>query len=333
VDASTGKSMKAIVYREYGSPDVLRLEDVEKLVPRENEVLIKVRAAGVNPLDWHFMRGLPYVVRLVAGLGKPNDIRLGVDVAGEVEAIGSGVEQLHVGEAVFGTCRGAFAEYACAAESALVRKPDNVTFEEAAAVPIAGLTALQSLRDKGRIRTGQKVLVNGAAGGVGTFGVQIAKSFGAEVTGVCSTRNVEMVRSIGADGVVDYRREDFTKSGQRYDVILDCVSNHSLADYKRCMNPEGRYVGAGRLDGGGRWMISALGSGLAGSAISLLGKQKFLSIFAKPNKQDLIVLQELLKSGKIKPEIDRRYRLSEVPEAIRYLEQLHARGKVVIGFD
>ena len=254
--------MKAIVYRDYGSPDVLKLEEVAKPAPKENEVLIRVRAAAVNPLDWHFMRGLPYLVRLIAGLGKPKDIRFGVDVAGEVEAVGSGVKELRVDDEVFGTCRGAFAEYACAAECAFVRKSENVSFEEAAAVPIAGLTALQSLRDKGRIQARHKVLVNGAAGGVGTFGVQIAKAFGAEVTGVCSTRNVEMVRSIGAERVLDYTREDFTESGQRYDVILDCVSNHSLAAYGRCLTADGRYVGAGRLDGGGRWMVGALVEGL-----------------------------------------------------------------------
>lgn len=322
--------MKAIVYREYGSPDVLKLEDVEKPAPKNKEVLIKVRAAAVNPLDWHFLRGLPYLVRIVAGLGKPKDIRLGVDVSGEVEAVGSGVRELRAGDAVFGACRGAFAEYACGPESGFVRKPENVTFEEAAAAPIAGLTALQSLRDKGGIQAEQRVLVNGAAGGVGTFAVQIAKSFGAEVTGVCSTRNVEMVRSIGADRVVDYTREDFTKTGQRYDLILDCVANHSLAEYKRALNPGGRYVGAGRLDGGGRWMISGLASGLMAFVVSRLGRQKFLSIFAKANQQDLDALQDLLKSGKIKPVIDRSYRLSEVPEAIRYLEKLHARGKVAI---
>ena len=325
--------MKAIVYREYGPPDVLKLEEVKKPAPAEKEVLIRVRAAAMNPLDWHFMRGLPYLVRLMTGLVKPKDIRFGVDVAGEVEAVGDGVQELQVGAAVFGTCRGAFAEYVCAAESAVVRKPENLSYEEAAAVPIAGLTALQCLRDKGLVQAGQKVLVNGAAGGVGTFGVQIAKAFGAEVTGVCSTRNVEMVRSIGADHVVDYTREDFTKSGVKYDVILDCVTNHSLAEYKRCMTVEGRHVGAGRLDGGGRWMIGALASSLAASAHLLVGKQKFLSIFAKANQKDLLTLHGLLQSGKIRPVIDRQFRLSEVPEAIRYLEQLHARGKVVIAIE
>lgn len=322
--------MKAIVYREYGSPDVLHYEEVEKPTLRDEEVLIKVRAASVNPLDCHFLRGLPYLVRMVAGLRRPKDIRLGVDVAGEVEAVGSGVPELKAGDAVFGACRGAFAELVCAAATAFVVKPDNATFEEAAAVPIAALTALQSLRDKGQIQAGEKVLINGAAGGVGTFAVQIAKAFGAKVAGVCSTRNVEMVRSIGADRVVDYTREDFTKSGQSYDLILDCVANHSLAEYRRCLNSTGRYVGAGRLDGGGKWMIGALASGLAGSATSRLTSQKFMSIFAKVNQGDLAFLRELLKTAKIKPVIDRRYTLAEVPEAIRYVEGLHARGKVVI---
>ncbi|HTP69944.1 MAG TPA: NAD(P)-dependent alcohol dehydrogenase [Dongiaceae bacterium] len=322
--------MRAIVYREYGPPEVLKLEEMEKPKPADSEVLIRVRAAGVNPLDWHFMRGLPYLVRIIAGLRKPKDIRFGVDVAGEVEVVGSTVEELKVGDAVFGTCRGAFAEFACAAESKLARKPENVSFEEAAAVPIAALTALQSLRDKGQIRAGQKVMINGAAGGVGTFGVQIAKSFGAEVTGVCSTKNVEMVRSIGADRVFDYTREDLTKSGERWDVILDCVSNHSPGEYTRCMSKEGRYVRAGRVDGGGRWMMGAMKDGLVGSAASMLGSRKFLSIFARANQKDLETLGELLKAEKVKPVIDRCYGLQEVPEAIRYVEQLHVRGKVVV---
>ena len=322
--------MKAIVYREYGPPEVLKLEEMEKPTTKDKEVLIAVRAAGVNPLDWHFLRGLPYPVRLLTGFRKPKDPRFGVDVAGEVVAVGSDVRELRAGDAVFGTCRGAFAEYACALEATLTRKPENVTFEEVAAVPIAGLTALQSLRDKGRVETGHRVLVNGAAGGVGTFAVQIAKSFGSEVIGVCSTRNVEMVRSIGADRVVDYTREDFTNSGQRWDVILDCVSNHSLAVYARCMTAEGRYVALGWLDGGGRWMMGALKDGLVGSVLSLRGGQKFLSMFARINNPDLATLAELLKTGRVKPVIDRCYRLSEALEAIRYLEQLHAQGKVLI---
>src|SRR5947208_12980794 len=243
--------MKAIVYRNYGSPDVLRLEEIEKPTAGDDEVLIKVRAAAVNPLDLLF-RGTSYMVRMITGLRKPKDTRLGVDVAGQVEAVGRNVTQFKPGDAVFGTCKGAFAEYVCASESAVVVKPDNVTFEQAASVPIAALTALQGLRlgglgDKGHIQPGHKVLINGASGGVGTFAVQIAKSFGAEVTGVCSTRNVEMVQSLGADHVIDYTKEDFTKGGQRYDVILDNVGNHSLSEYRRLLTPNGTYV----LIGGG----------------------------------------------------------------------------------
>src|SRR5438477_8411033 len=235
--------MKAITYHRYGSPDVLEYEDIEKPAPGDNEVLIKVRAASVNPFDWHFMRGSPYFLRIVAGLRKPKMTRLGVDVAGQVEAVGRNVTQFKPGDEVFGVCREAFAEYARTSESSLVMKPGNVTFEQAASVPAAAITALQGLRDKGKIQRGQQVLINGASGGVGTFAVQIAKSFGADVTGVCSTRNVEMVRSIGADHVVDYTKqdytkqdytqEDFTKRGQRYDLILDCVGNHSLSAHRR----------------------------------------------------------------------------------------------------
>src|SRR5207253_1136395 len=248
--------MKAIVYRNYGSPDVLRLEEIEKPTAGDTEILIKVRAAAVNPLDLLF-RGTSYMVRMITGLRKPKDTRLGVDVAGQVEAVGRNVTQFKLGDAVFGTCKGAFAEYACTSESALVLKPDNVMFEQAASVPIAAITALQGLRlgglglgglgDKGHIQPGQKVLINGAAGGVGTFAVQIAKSFGADVTGVCSTRNVEMVRSIGADHVIDYSQEDFTRSGQHYDVIFDLVANHSLSACRRVLNPRGIYIGAGAL--------------------------------------------------------------------------------------
>src|SRR5207253_1519474 len=239
--------MKAIVYRNYGSPDVLRLEEIEKPTAGDDEILIKVRAAAVNPLDLLF-RGTSYMVRMITGLRKPKDTRLGVDVAGQVEAVGRNVTQFKLGDAVFGTCKGAFAEYVCTSESALVLKPDNVTFEQAASVPIAALTALQGLRlgglgDKGQIQAKHKVLINGASGGVGTFAVQIAKSFGANVTGVCSTSNVDMVRSIGADHVIDYTQEDFTKRGQRYDLILDCVANHSLSAFRRILNPKGLHHG------------------------------------------------------------------------------------------
>ncbi len=231
--------MKAIVYHNYGPPDVLKYEEIVAPTAGDDEVLIRVRAASVNPLDWHFMRGTPYFLRIMTGLLKPKDRRLGVDVAGQVEAVGRNVTQFKPGDEVFGSCRGAFAEYACTAESALVTKPDNVTFEQAASVPVAAYTALQGLRDKGHIQPGHKVLINGAAGGVGTLAVQIAKSFGAEVTGVCSTRNVDLVRSLGADRVIDYTQEDFTKSGQGYDLIFDCVGNHSLSAYRRVLSPKG----------------------------------------------------------------------------------------------
>ena len=320
--------MKAIVYRKYGPPEVLRLEEMAKPTAGDNEVLIRIHAASVNPYDWHFMRGLPYLLRFMAGLGKPKDRRLGVDVAGRVEAVGRNVTQFKIGDDVFGACRGAFAEYACASESSLAMKPENVTFEQAAGVPVAAITALQGLRDKGHIRPGQKVLVNGASGGVGTFGVQIAKSFGAEVTGVCSTRNVERVRSIGADQVIDYTQEDFTKSGQRYDLILDCVGNHSLAACKRVMSPQGICVMAGGV--AGKWMIGAIARMIASLVMSRLGSQKLVGVLAKPSTNDLTVLHELMKAGKMTTVIDRRYKLSDLPEAIRYLEEGHARGKVII---
>jgi NADPH:quinone reductase-like Zn-dependent oxidoreductase len=320
-------NMKAVVYYNYGSPDVLKCEEIEKPTAGDNEVLIRVRAASVNPYDWHFMRGTPYIVRMMAGLLKPKDKRLGVDVAGQVEAVGGNVTQLKPGDEVFGACRGAFAEYACASESALVVKPANVTFEQAASVPIAAFTALQGLRDKGHLQPGQKVLINGAAGGVGTFAVQIAKWFGAEVTGVCSTRNVDMVRSIGADRVIDYTQEDFTKSGQRYDLFFDCVGNHSLLACRRVLNPKGIYILVGGP--GGRW-LGPLARMLKTLVLSWFVSQKLVLFLAKPSKEDLIVMHEIMKAGKVTPVIDKRYKLSEVPEAIRYLEEGHARGKVVI---
>jgi NADPH:quinone reductase-like Zn-dependent oxidoreductase len=321
--------MKAAVYTRYGPPDVVQITDVEKPVPKDNEVLIRVRAASVNPLDWHFMRGTPYFVRILAGLLRPKDRRLGVDVAGQVEAVGGNVAQFKPGDTVFGSCRGAFAEYACTSESALVMKPDNVTFEQAAAVPVAAFTALQGLRDKGHIQPGHKLLINGAAGGVGTLAVQIAKSFGTEVTGVCSTRNVEMVRSIGADRVIDYTQEDFTKRGQRYDLFLDCVGNLSLSACRRVLNPKGVYIPAG--GSAGRWMIGPLVRTITALVLSRFVSQKLVIFFlAKPSKADLNVMRGLMKYGKVTPVIDRRYSLSEVPEAIRYLEEGHARGKVVI---
>jgi NADPH:quinone reductase-like Zn-dependent oxidoreductase len=318
--------MKAIVYHRYGSPDVLELREIDKPVVTDDDVLVRVRAASVNPLDWHYMRGTPYVVRIGAGFRKPKVTRLGVDVAGQVEAIGKNVTQFQPGDEVFGTCKGAFAEYVCASEGALVLKPANLTFEQAAAVPLAALSALQALRDKGKVQPGQKVLINGASGGVGTFAVQIAKSFGGEVTGVCSTRNVDMVRSIGADQVIDYTQEDFTKSGQRYDLILDNV-DRSLSDCRRALTPKGTLV----LIGGsaGRW-IDGLGRSIKAGVLSPFVSQRLCPFLAKGNKQDLHVLKDLIEAGKLTPVIDRTYPLSEVPEAIRYLEEGHAQGKVVI---
>jgi NADPH:quinone reductase-like Zn-dependent oxidoreductase len=319
--------MKAITYHNYGSPDVLKCEEIEKPTAGNNEVLIKVRAASVNPLDWHFMRGTPYIVRIMAGLRKPKVTRLGVDVAGQVEAVGRNVTQFKPGDEVFGACRGAFAEYVCTSESALAMKPDNVTFEQAASVQVAALTALQGLREKGRIQLGQKVLINGAAGGVGTFAVQIAKSFGAEVTGVCSTRNVEMVRSIGADHVIDYTQEDFIKTGQRYDLFFDCFADHSLSACRRVLNSKGIYIAVG---GPGGSTIGLLARWITALVLSRFVSQKFVSFMAKSSKEDLTIMRELMVAGKVTPVIDKRYRLSEVPEAIRYLEEGHARGKVVI---
>ena len=320
--------MKAAVYTQYGPPDVIQIVEVEKPVPKDDEVLIKVRAASVNPYDWHFLRGTPYPLRLAAGLGKPKDHRLGADVAGQVEAVGKNVTRFKPGDAVFGSCRGAFAEYACASESKLVLKPDNVTFEQAASVPIAAFTALQGLRDKGHLQPGQEVLVNGAAGGVGTFAVQIAHSFGAQVTGVCSTRNLEMIRSIGADRAIDYTVEDFTKSSQRYDVILDCIGNHPLSACRRVLNPQGIYVQAGGPTS--RWMLGVLARLVTMRVRSRFASQKTVMVGAKPTKEDLTTLHNLMKSGKVTPVIDKTYTLNEIPEAIRYQEKGHARGKVVI---
>jgi NADPH:quinone reductase-like Zn-dependent oxidoreductase len=325
--------MKA-AYTRYGPPDVIEVSEVEKPVPRDNEVLTKVRAASVNPLDWKTMRGGPYIVRLLFGQRKPKIKPLGVDVAGQVEAVGKNVTQFKPGDEVFGTCRGAFAEYACTCESArvmkstLVMKPNNVTFEQAASAPIAALTALQGLRDKGHIKPGQKILINGAAGGVGTFAVQIAKSFATDVTGVCSTRNVDLVRSIGADRVVDYTQEDFTKSGQRYDLLFDCMGNHSLSACRRVLNPRGIFIMVGAP--ADVRVISLLARLIGALVLSRFVSQKLVPFLARSNKEDLTIVGELMATGKVTPVIDRRYKLSEVPEALRYLEEGHARGKVVV---
>ena len=322
--------MKAIVFHNYGSPDVLRYEDVEEPTAGDDQVLIKVRAASVNPFDWHCMRGTPYVMRIRGGLRKPKAARLGVDVAGQVEAVGRNVAQFKPGDEVFGACRGAFAEYACIPESALVIKPDNVTFEQAASVPVAAFTALQGLRDKGHLQPGQKVLINGASGGVGTFAVQIAKWFGADVTAVCSTGNVEMVRSIGADRVIDYTQQDFTRSGQRYDLIFDAVGNHSLLAGRRVLGSKGIYIVVSGPDG--RW-IGPLARFIEALVFSPFVSQNLVPFMAKRNKEDLTTMCELMETGKVTPVIGKRYRLSEAAEAIRYLETGHARGKVVVTVD
>jgi NADPH:quinone reductase-like Zn-dependent oxidoreductase len=319
--------VKAAVYARFGPPDVVHIAEAEKPVPGDHEVLIKIRAASVNPLDWRFIRGTPYLGRLMFGLRKPKITRLGVDVAGEVESVGKNVTEFKPGDAVFGSCRGAFAEYACTSESNVAAKPSIVTFEQAAAVSVAGRSALQGLRDKGKLQAGQKVLINGAAGGVGTFAVQIAKVMGAEVTGVCSTRNVEMVRSIGADRVIDYMCEDFSARPERYDVILDCVGNHSLLAYKRILNDKGKLIVIGGE--GGKW-IGPFARALRAIILSRFVSQEMLMYLARPSKRDLMTLSELMTSRKLTPVIDRRYKLNEVAEAIGYVEAGHARGKVIV---
>jgi NADPH:quinone reductase-like Zn-dependent oxidoreductase len=324
-----GILMKAIVYTEYGPPDVLQLKEVEKPTPKDDEVLIGVHAASANARDWRLMRADPFLVRLmVGGLLKPKHKILGSDIAGRVEAVGSNVKQFQPGDEVFGDIsecgNGGFAEYVAVPESALVLKPANLSFEEAAAVPMAALTALQGLRDTGQIQAGQKILINGASGGVGTFAVQIAKSFGAEVTAVCSTGKMEMVRSLGADHVIDYTREDFTQNGQRYDLIFAVNGYHPILDYRRALSPQGIYIMAG---GSGAQLFQAL---LLGPLISMTGGQKMSNSAQRPNQKDLVLMTELLEAGKVIPVIDKCYPLSETAEAIRYLEAGHARGKVVI---
>jgi NADPH:quinone reductase-like Zn-dependent oxidoreductase len=324
--------MKAVVYTDYGPPDVLEVRDVKKPVPNDDQVLIKVRAAAVNPLDWHFIRGTPYIMRfMMAGLRKPKDPRVGVDYAGTVEAVGKNVTQFKPGDEVFGNRSGAFAEYLCArADRAIALKPANLTFEQAAGVPVAGFTALQGLRDKGKVQPGQKVLINGASGGVGTFAVQIAKSLGADVTGVCSTRNLELVRSIGADHVIDYTKEDFTKGNEHYDVILDNVGTQPLSGFRRVLKPNGICV---MIGGGGpnegKW-VGPMARPLKAKLMSPFISQKMGMMLAQGNKEDLNILADLMQSGKVTPVIDRTYPLREIREAIRYLETGRARGKVII---
>ncbi len=321
------KFMKAIIYQKYGSPDVLELKDVEKPIPSDDEVLVKVHATAANPLDWHLLRGKPFLVRLMGfGLLKPKNPMLGADIAGRIEAVGKNIIQFKSGDEVFGTARGGFAEYVCAREKSLALKPHNISFEEAASAPVAAFTALQGLRDTGQIKSGQKVLINGASGGVGTFAVQMAKSFGAVVTGVCSTRNLDMVRSIGADHVIDYTQADFTKNGQRYDLIFDVAANRSVLDYKRALSPGGKCVTAGFST-----LFHMFQEVFLGFLVSKLGSRKITGMgMARPNKNDLVIIKELFESGQVRSVIDRRYPLSETAEAIRYLEQGHARGKVVI---
>ena len=324
--------MKAVVYTDYGPPDVLEIRDIKKPVPTDDQVLIKVRAAAVNPYDWHFIRGTPYIMRMmIGGLRKPKDPRVGVDYAGTVEAVGKNVTQFKPGDEVFGNRTGAFAEYLCArADRAIALKPANMTFEQVAGVPVAGLTALQGLRDHGKVQLGQKVLINGASGGVGTFAVQIAKALGAEVTGVCSTRNVDLVRSLGADHVIDYTKEDFTKGEQRYDVILDNVGTQPLSGFRRVLTENGICViigGGGPNDG--KW-VGPMSRPIKAKLMSPFIKQKIGMMMAEGKPEDLKFLADLMQSGKVTPVIDRTYPLNEIREAVRYVETGRARGKVII---
>jgi NADPH:quinone reductase-like Zn-dependent oxidoreductase len=314
--------MKAMVYYNYGSPDNLELQEIERPVVKDDDVLVKVHAASVNWLDWHFLTGTPFLARIMAGLLKPKNKVLGIDVAGRIEAVGANVTQFQPGDEVFGSSsHGCFAEYVCVSEEGVVTKPANMTFDQVAAVPGAASPALQALRDHGQIQPGQEVLINGASGGVGTFAVQIAKSFGAEVTGVCSTRNLDMVRAIGADQVIDYTQEDFTKNEERYDLVFDAVAKRTFSDCKRALKPQGIYITT---------EFSPL-LALIGLWTSMTGSQKMVPLPPKPpNKTDLVFIKELLEAGQVTPAIDRRYSLSEVPDALRYLEKGHARGKVVI---
>ncbi|MDY7077948.1 MAG: NAD(P)-dependent alcohol dehydrogenase [Chloroflexota bacterium] len=322
--------MKAIVQDEYGSPDdVLELDEIDKPVVKDDEVLVRVYSAAVHVSDWVFVRGVPYITRPMIGLLRPKNSVPGEDIAGRVEAVGKKVKQLRPGDEVFGWCKGACAEYACAGEDHFVPKPANLTFEQAAAVGVSAITALQALRDQGKVQAGQKVLINGASGGVGPFAVQIAKAFGADVTGVCSTRNVDMVRSIGADQAIDYTQEEFTQGRQRYDFILDNVGNHSLSDLRRALTPKGILQPNGGGHSSNRW-IGPMGSVIKANLMSLFVRQQRGAFIATNNKEDRQFLKELIEAGKVTPVIDRTYPLSETPEAIGYVGEGHARGKVVI---
>jgi NADPH:quinone reductase-like Zn-dependent oxidoreductase len=327
--AAGSEPMRAIVYGCYGAPDVLQLVEIAKPVPNDDQMLVKVHAAALNPLDWHYMRGEPYIMRMSTGLGAPDLPYLGVDYAGVVEAVGKNIKRFKVGDAVFGGRNGAFADYVLVREDrAIVMKPARLSFEQAAAIPIAAVTALQGLRDQGKIQAGQKVLINGASGGVGTFAVQIAKSFGAEVTGVCSTRNLEMVRAIGADHVIDYTKEDFTAGTVKYDLILDNVGNRSLAEYRRALKPDARFVIIGAFSDD-PW-LGPLWQPIKAQLMSPFVSQDFGMLLAELNRADLEFLSGLVEAGKLTPVIDRSYSLSELPAAMTYLEEGHARGKVVV---
>ena len=319
--------MKAIIQTRYGSPDVLQFTDVDKPVAKDDEVLVHVHAAAINIGDWHLLRGMPYVVRLVVGLRRPRREVPGLDIAGQVEAVGANVLQFAPGDEVFGWCKGAFAEYACAAASNLLPTASNLTLEQSAAVGDSAFTALAAVRDQGKVQPGQRVLINGASGGVGTFAVQIAKAFGANVTGVCSAANLDMVRSIGADEVIDYRKEDFTQTEQRYDVMLDLVGSRSLSDCRSALTRRGTYVVVGVKDVG-RWL--GLGRQFKALLLSPFVRQRMRVFVVRHNRQDLAVLKELVEAGKLMPVIERRYALSDVPEALRHQGEGHARGKSVI---
>jgi NADPH:quinone reductase-like Zn-dependent oxidoreductase len=332
--SSAAQRIKAVVYRCYGPPEVLKVEEVEKPAIADHQVLVKVHAASINPLDWHYMHGTPYILRLGVGVGRPKDPSFGFDFAGTVEAVGSRVTKFRPGDAVFGGKKGALAEYMIIHEDqAVVPKPANMSFEQAAAVPVAAVTALQALNDDGGLKSGQKALINGASGGVGTFAVQIAKSLGAEVTAVCSTRNASLVRSLGADHVIDYTQADFTQGGQLYDVILDAVGNHPLLAYRHILKPHGTVVfiaGPGPHD---RPWISFLVAPVEAKALSAFLSQKFEYIMVDVNKQHLATLADLMQAGKVVPVVDRTFKLTDISQAIDYLESGHARGKVVISMD
>src|SRR5438128_1596983 len=329
--AAPTNPVKAVVYCDYGLAN-LKVENVEKPVPNDDQVLVRVRAASINPYDWHFIEGSPKVIRLIGiGLRKPKDTRLGVDFAGTVETVGKNVTQFKAGDEVFGGKGGAFGEYVTPrADRAIALKPANVTFEEAASVNIAGLTALQAVRDKGKVQPGQKVLINGASGGVGTFAVQIAKNFGADVTGVCSTRNVDLVKSLGADRVIDYTKEDYTKSDQKYDVILDNVANHSLSENRKMLPPNGKYVLIGGGSANEQGWIAALGKPLKALIMKPFVSQQMGMMMAELKQSDLKYFDDQMQNGKLKAVIDRTYKLSEIQQAIAYVEQGHARGKDIV---